>query len=252
MALARLGSGDEAAELFHLLNPVNHARTGPDAAHYRGEPYVLAGDVCAHPEHAGRAGWTWYTGAAGWLHRAGLESIAGLRRHGDTFALDPCIPGAWPGYGITWRLGRTHLRDLGREPRPPEPGDRDRAPGRGGGGPAGRADRGRRGGPPAPGRHGRSTRHPAGQRRLSRLRLGRPIVPGRGATAGGRLSSSPPTEPAGRGGSGRGHRPMLRRPLACTDRSSPESRGSPCRPRMACVRPSTRWAARWRWRRPPA
>jgi len=107
MALARLGSGDEAAELFHLLNPVNHARTGPDAAHYRGEPYVLAGDVCAHPEHAGRAGWTWYTGAAGWLHRAGLESIAGLRRHGDTFALDPCIPGAWPGYGITWRLGRT-------------------------------------------------------------------------------------------------------------------------------------------------
>ena len=24
MALARLGSGDEAAELFHMLNPVNH------------------------------------------------------------------------------------------------------------------------------------------------------------------------------------------------------------------------------------
>jgi len=107
MALARLGSGDEAAELFHMLNPVNHTRTGPDVARYRGEPYVLAGDVCAHPEHAGRAGWTWYTGSAGWLHRAGLESLLGLRRHGATFELDPCIPGAWPGYGITWRLGRT-------------------------------------------------------------------------------------------------------------------------------------------------
>jgi len=107
MALARLGSGDEAAELFHMLNPVNHTRTGPDVARYRGEPYAVAGDVTAHPEHAGRAGWTWYTGSAGWMYRAGLESILGLRRHGETFELDPCIPASWPGYAITWRLGRT-------------------------------------------------------------------------------------------------------------------------------------------------
>jgi cyclic beta-1,2-glucan synthetase len=107
MALARLGSGDEAAELFHLINPVNHTRTGPAVAHYRGEPYVLAGDVCAHPAHAGRAGWTWYTGAAGWMHRAGLEGLLGLRRHGAAFELDPCIPGAWPGYSLSWRIGAT-------------------------------------------------------------------------------------------------------------------------------------------------
>ena len=107
MALARLGNGDDAVELFHMLNPVNHTRTGPDVARYRGEPYVVAGDVCAHPEHAGRAGWTWYTGSAGWMYRAGLESILGLRRHGDTFALDPCIPASWPEYAITWRFGRT-------------------------------------------------------------------------------------------------------------------------------------------------
>jgi cyclic beta-1,2-glucan synthetase len=107
MALARLGSGDEAAELFHMLNPVNHTRTAPDAARYRGEPYVVAGDVSAHPEHAGQAGWTWYTGSAGWMYRAGLESILGLRRHGETFELDPCIPASWPEYGITWRFGRT-------------------------------------------------------------------------------------------------------------------------------------------------
>jgi cyclic beta-1,2-glucan synthetase len=107
MALTRLGSGDEATELFHMLNPVNHTRTGQDAAHYRGEPYVVAGDVCAHPEHAGRAGWTWYTGSAGWMYRAGLESILGLRRHGETFELDPCIPTSWPEYAITWRFGRT-------------------------------------------------------------------------------------------------------------------------------------------------
>jgi cyclic beta-1,2-glucan synthetase len=107
MALARLGSGDEALELFHMLNPVNHARTGTDVARYQGEPYVVAGDVSAHPEHVGRAGWTWYTGAAGWLYRAGLESILGLRRHGETFELDPCVPAAWPEYAIDWRFGRT-------------------------------------------------------------------------------------------------------------------------------------------------
>ncbi|MBK9519952.1 MAG: carbohydrate-binding protein [Anaeromyxobacter sp.] len=109
MALARLGSGDEAAELFHMLNPINHTRSGPDVARYRGEPYVLAGDVHAHPDHAGRAGWTWYTGSAGWMYRAGLESLLGLRRHGATFEVDPCIPAAWPGYGISWRVGRTRF-----------------------------------------------------------------------------------------------------------------------------------------------
>ena len=107
MALARLGSGDEATELFHMMNPVNHTRERGDVDRYRGEPYVLAGDVCAHPDHTGRAGWTWYTGAAGWMYRAGLESILGLRRIGATFEVQPCVPAAWPGFGITWRVGRT-------------------------------------------------------------------------------------------------------------------------------------------------
>jgi cyclic beta-1,2-glucan synthetase len=107
MAMARLGYGDEAGELFHMLNPVNHARTRADAERYKGEPYVLAGDVFAHPSHAGRVGWTWYTGSAGWMYRAGLESILGLRRRGATFTIDPCIPQAWPGYSISWRFGAT-------------------------------------------------------------------------------------------------------------------------------------------------
>jgi cyclic beta-1,2-glucan synthetase len=107
MAVARLGSGDEAVELFHLLNPVNHARTAADVDRYKGEPYVMAGDVCANPAHAGRAGWTWYTGSAAWMYRAGVESILGLRRRGATFAVDPCIPASWPEYRIDWRVGAT-------------------------------------------------------------------------------------------------------------------------------------------------
>ncbi len=63
--------------------------------------------MLAHPSHAGRAGWTWYTGSAGWMYRAGLESILGFRRRGATFEIDPCIPAAWPAYSIAWRFGAT-------------------------------------------------------------------------------------------------------------------------------------------------
>jgi cyclic beta-1,2-glucan synthetase len=107
MAMAKLGSGDEAVELFHMLNPVNHTRTAAGAERYKAEPYVVAGDLYAHPAHAGRGGWTWYTGSAGWMYRAGLENILGLRRHGSSFTMEPCIPSSWPDYNLVWRFGRT-------------------------------------------------------------------------------------------------------------------------------------------------
>ena len=69
---------------------------------------MLAGDVYAHPSHAGRGGLDLvHRVAAGWMYRAGLESILGLRRRGETFEIDPCIPPAWPGFRITWRFGAT-------------------------------------------------------------------------------------------------------------------------------------------------
>ncbi len=107
MALARLGSGDEAVELFHMLNPINHTRTPEGAARYKTEPYVMAGDVYARAPHEGRGGWSWYTGSAGWMYRAGLESILGLRKRGNTFVIDPCIPSSWPEYRIEWQSGST-------------------------------------------------------------------------------------------------------------------------------------------------
>jgi cyclic beta-1,2-glucan synthetase len=107
LALAKLGSGDEAVELFHMLNPINHARTPADAQLYKTEPYAVAGDVYDHPAHRGRGGWTWYTGSAGWMYRVALEGILGLRRLGQSFSLDPCIPSSWPAFSIEWRLGMT-------------------------------------------------------------------------------------------------------------------------------------------------
>jgi cyclic beta-1,2-glucan glucanotransferase len=103
IAFAALGSGDKACELFQMLNPITHTSSRASVQRYKVEPYVLAGDVYAEPPHIGRGGWTWYTGSAGWLYRAGLESILGFRVHGMMLSIDPCIPRNWPTYSITFR-----------------------------------------------------------------------------------------------------------------------------------------------------
>jgi cyclic beta-1,2-glucan synthetase len=104
IAFAALGEGDKAAGLFSLLNPINHARTRSDVHRYKVEPYVIAADVYAISPHTGRGGWTWYTGSAGWMQRAGVESILGLHLEGDMLRLNPCIPKNWPCFMITVRF----------------------------------------------------------------------------------------------------------------------------------------------------
>jgi cyclic beta-1,2-glucan synthetase len=64
---------------------------------------VVAADVYSNPRHVGRGGWTWYSGSAGWMQRAGIESILGLLLQGGMLHLDPCIPTAWPRFSITLR-----------------------------------------------------------------------------------------------------------------------------------------------------
>ena len=103
MAFGALGDGDKAAELMTMLNPINHARTPAAVERYKVEPYVVAADVYAEPPHVGRGGWTWYTGSAGWLYRAGVESMLGFRLRGARLTIDPCIPRAWPGFTLTFQ-----------------------------------------------------------------------------------------------------------------------------------------------------
>jgi cyclic beta-1,2-glucan synthetase len=103
IAFAMLGDGDKAGELFSMLNPINHASTLAAIQRYKVEPYVASADIYSMPPHVGRGGWTWYTGSAGWMYRAGLESILGFRLQGATLLLDPCIPRAWPSFGILFR-----------------------------------------------------------------------------------------------------------------------------------------------------
>jgi len=103
MAFAAMGDGDRAGELFALLNPINHTSTRAGLYRYRVEPYVVAGDVYAEAPHSGRGGWTWYTGSAGWMYRAGMEWLLGFRLRGASLFIDPCIPRTWPGFSITFR-----------------------------------------------------------------------------------------------------------------------------------------------------
>ena len=88
---------------------MNHARTADEAERYKVEPYVVAADVYSTAPHAGRGGWTWYTGSAGWMYRAGIEGILGLTRQGDTLHLDPSIPRDWPEMHATVTVGETRL-----------------------------------------------------------------------------------------------------------------------------------------------
>jgi cyclic beta-1,2-glucan synthetase len=103
IAFAMLGDGDKAGELFSLLNPINHASTRAGIHRYKVEPYVTCGDVYSEPAHIGRGGWTWYTGSAGWMHRAGLEWILGFRLRGTSLLIDPSIPKAWRHFEIAFR-----------------------------------------------------------------------------------------------------------------------------------------------------
>ncbi len=103
IAFAALGQGDRSAELFSLLNPVNRTSTRADVQRYKVEPYVVAADVYSVAPHVGRGGWTWYTGSAGWLYRAGIEAILGFRLQGAFLLLAPCIPKAWPRFEIVFK-----------------------------------------------------------------------------------------------------------------------------------------------------
>jgi cyclic beta-1,2-glucan synthetase len=117
MAFAALGEGDKANELFSILNPINRTSTRAGVHRYKVEPYVAAADVYAEYPHVGRGGWTWYTGSAGWMYRAGLEWLLGFRLRGAVLHLDPCIPRAWPRFEIAFRYHSSRYEITVENPR---------------------------------------------------------------------------------------------------------------------------------------
>jgi len=119
-AFAMLGDRERAWELFAMLNPVNHGSGPAEIARYKVEPYVMCADIYAAPPHTGRGGWTWYTGAAGWMYRLIVETLLGLQLEVDSLRIAPCIPGHWESYKIHYRYRETvyHItvRRVGEKP----------------------------------------------------------------------------------------------------------------------------------------
>ena len=107
MAFAALGDSRRAWELLNMINPVNHAKTAADVAIYKAEPYVVAADVYGVAPHAGRGGWSWYTGSAGWMYRLILESLLGLRLDVDKLHFAPCLPADWTAFKLHYRYRET-------------------------------------------------------------------------------------------------------------------------------------------------
>ena len=156
LAFAALGDGDKAGELFSILNPINHASTRAGVHRYKVEPYVMAADVYSEPPHVGRGGWTWYSGSAGWMYQAGIESILGFRLRGADARHRAVHPASVAALRDGLRATTaSRYADRGREPARRQP--RRRLGGA------------RRRGPARPGRL-----HPAGRRRRRPPRPGDP------------------------------------------------------------------------------
>lgn len=101
LALTKLGLGDKAAKYYNMINPINHSKTELECMLYKTEPYVMSADVYIKEPHGGRGGWSWYTGASGWMYRVGIENILGLRRVKDKgYEINPCVPKEWNEYEI--------------------------------------------------------------------------------------------------------------------------------------------------------
>ena len=97
-ALFQEGRIEEAYDLFRMISPVTRNLEPADARVYKAEPYAMAADVYASPDAKGRAGWTLYTGSAGWYYRTAVENLLGMRIDGGRLVLAPCLPASMDGY----------------------------------------------------------------------------------------------------------------------------------------------------------
>jgi len=107
MAAAKLKKTTEAWRLLNLLNPIRSTQDTASANLYEKEPYVMSADICMAEPYKGRAGWSWYTGSAGWMYQAVLKTFLGINRQNSRLIIDPCIPFSWKGYQADYQIGRT-------------------------------------------------------------------------------------------------------------------------------------------------
>jgi cellobiose phosphorylase len=111
IAAALLGDSNKAWEYCRLLNPIFRNVLGGGIGVYKVEPYVMAADISSIASHAGRGGWTWYTGSAGWMYQLIVEYLLGIALvGGERLIFRPCLPQGWRQFTVHFRFRRTHYR----------------------------------------------------------------------------------------------------------------------------------------------
>lgn len=117
IALLKSKRVDEGFNLLRIISTA-HKYSNNLGDIYKGEPYALAGDVYSHPECPGRAGWTQYTGAAGWYYTAVMRYLLGLNPRGDRLYISPNLPSDWNECDISLTLKSTPVEISIRRGRP--------------------------------------------------------------------------------------------------------------------------------------
>ena len=105
MAFAQLKDKKRTWELLNMINPILHGSTESAIDIYEVEPYVMAADIYTEPTHAGKGGWTWYTGSASWMYKLIIEYFLGFTKKGNLLELDPCIPEEWEKFSVSYKFG---------------------------------------------------------------------------------------------------------------------------------------------------
>ncbi|MDD5132535.1 MAG: glucoamylase family protein [bacterium] len=107
MAFAILKDRKRAWELLAIINPILHSATAETCDIYKVEPFVMAADVYAGKDNAGRGGWTWYTGSASWMYQLIVKYLLGIRLDVDRLYFEPCLPEDWSSFKLHYRYRET-------------------------------------------------------------------------------------------------------------------------------------------------
>ena len=104
MACLKRGREKDGYEILLSLLPENH-----DLRRYMAEPFVIPADVYSAPEHTGEAGWTWYTGSAGWYFRVFCEDLLGLKLWNGMLYIRPALPEGFENISFTLKEHKISL-----------------------------------------------------------------------------------------------------------------------------------------------
>ena len=108
MGWAGLNQADRAWQAFSMLMPSRHTSNPEAVSTYRAEPYVVAGDVYGEGKYMGRAGWTWYTGAAAWLQYIAYTQLMGIEKAGDRIMMNALLPDCWDEASVRLKIGQSN------------------------------------------------------------------------------------------------------------------------------------------------